>query len=110
MYTLLTTDRLYATVSNVARGERKGLSPPIGLKSMQNHTFLELLRPIFAQKMKTAPFSFFFWRSTCFWAETLFEFPISAKKSISILNKTNENSGQGHLQLSHSFKTPPPLF
>ena len=28
---------------------------PIGLKSMQNNTFLVLLRPIFAPKMKTAP-------------------------------------------------------
>ena len=32
-----------------------GLEPPIGLKSMQNSTFLVLLRPNFAPKMKTAP-------------------------------------------------------
>ena len=29
--------------------------PPLGLKSIQNRTFLVLLRPIFAQKIKTAP-------------------------------------------------------
>ena len=37
--------------SSVARG---GYSPPIGLKSMQNSTFLVLQRPIFAPKLKTA--------------------------------------------------------
>ena len=40
--------------SSVAR-EGGGSSPPIGLKSMQNTTFLVLLRPIFAPKMKKAP-------------------------------------------------------
>ena len=30
-------------------------SPPIGLKSIQNSTYLVLLRPIFAPKMKTLP-------------------------------------------------------
>ena len=34
------------------RGVGGGL---IGRKSMQNRTFLVLLRPIFAEKMKTAP-------------------------------------------------------
>ena len=38
--------------SSVARG---GLYPYISLKSMQNSTFLVLLRPIFAPKRKTAP-------------------------------------------------------
>ena len=42
------------TNSSVARGAG-GLEPPIGLKSMQNTTFLVLLRPIFAPKMKIAP-------------------------------------------------------
>ena len=32
-----------------------GSSPPIGLWSMQNRTCLVLLRPIFGEKMKTAP-------------------------------------------------------
>ena len=34
---------------------RGGLEPPIGLQSMQNRTFLVLLRPSFGEKMKTAP-------------------------------------------------------
>ena len=85
---------------------------------MQNRTFLVLLRPIFAQKMKTAPprkgfgdegvaviwaeeafeigrkirLNFgkdhFFSEITCFWAEKPFEFPISAEKSVSISVKT----------------------
>ena len=32
---------------------REATVPPIGLKSMQNITFLVLLRPIFAPKIKT---------------------------------------------------------
>ena len=44
------------STSSVARvGGRGARSPSIGLKSMQNSTFLVLLRPIFAPKMKTAP-------------------------------------------------------
>ena len=39
--------------SSVARGGR-GSSLPTGLKSMQNSTFLVLLRPIFGPKLKTA--------------------------------------------------------
>ena len=45
-------EMLCQTSSSVAAG---GLSPPIGLKSMQNTTFLVLLRRIFAPKMKIAP-------------------------------------------------------
>ena len=42
--------------SSVARGEAGGGGrAPIGLKSMQNITFLVLLRPIFAPKMKITP-------------------------------------------------------
>ena len=92
---------------------------------------------------------FFFLETTCFWAEKRLEFPILAKKSVSISVKTfvfffflrlpvfgrkkrlnfrgfreisfqfsdkpcdsdsrNENSGQGRLHLSHSFKTAPPF-
>ena len=85
---------------------------------MQNRTFLVLLRPIFAQKMKTGPppkgcgdegvaviwaeeafeigrkirlnfgEDLFFLEITCFWAEKPFEFPISAEKSVSISVKT----------------------
>ena len=40
--------------SSAASGGREGGLAPIGLKSMQNTTFLVLLRPIFAPKMKTA--------------------------------------------------------
>ena len=41
--------------SSGARGSGGARFPSIGLKSMQNTTFLVLLRPIFAPKMKTAP-------------------------------------------------------
>ena len=42
--------------SSVARGVGGRLEPPpIGLKSMQNSTFLVILRPISAPRMKTAP-------------------------------------------------------
>ena len=41
--------------SSVARRAGGRLEPPIGLKSMQNSTFLVILRPIFAPRMKTAP-------------------------------------------------------
>ena len=40
--------------SSVARGEG-GCSPPIGVKNMQNTTFLALLKTIFALKTKIAP-------------------------------------------------------
>ena len=43
------------TVSSVARGGGGARAPPIGLWSMQNRTFLVLLRPIFCEKLKTAP-------------------------------------------------------
>ena len=59
---------------------------------MQNRTFLVLLRPIFAQKMKTAPPKRFGSRSSEVVAairpEELFEFVISAEKSVSISVKT----------------------
>ena len=63
-----------SVTSSVARGGW-AMAPPIGLKSIQNSTFLVLLRPIFAPKMKTAlppkdlllfgpeKWSFFFWSS-----------------------------------------------
>ena len=87
---------------------------------MQNCTFFVLLRPIFGEKLKTAPppkenwvpklwstcrdsawksvlisnfgqkispnsaKTFFWGGTTCFWAEKTFEFPILAKKSVSI--------------------------
>ena len=47
-------DQTALEFSSVARGGGGGLEP-IGLKSMQNRTFLVLLQLIFAQKMKTAP-------------------------------------------------------
>ena len=79
---------------SVARG---GSSPPIGLKSLQNRTFLELLGPIFAQKMKTAPPKGFGCRSCegvdVIWPEEPFEFPISARKSLWISVKTFFFSG-----------------
>ena len=44
----------WLTFSSVAGGGG-GSSPPIGLWSMQNRMFLVLLRPIFCEKLKTAP-------------------------------------------------------
>ena len=60
---------------------------------MQNLTFLVLLRPIFAQKMKTAPPPEGIWCRRCkgfvvIRPEEPFEFPISAEKSVSISVKT----------------------
>ena len=43
------------TTVALPRGGGGGSSPPIGLKSMQNSTFLVLLGQIFAPKMTTAP-------------------------------------------------------
>ena len=62
---------------------------------MQNRTFLVLLRPIFAQKMKTAPPPKGFGCRSCegvavIRPEEQFEFPISAKKAVSILDKPFE--------------------
>ena len=69
------------------------LEPPIGLWSMQNRTFLVLLRPIFGEKLKTAPPPKEIGCRSCevhvvIWPEKAFEFPISAKKLVSILVKT----------------------
>ena len=70
--------------------------PPIGLKSMQNRTFSVLLRPIFAQEMKTAPPPpEGIWCRSCegvavIRPEEPFELPISAEKSVSILDKPFE--------------------
>ena len=152
---------------------------------MQNCTFLVLLRPIFGEKLKTAPHppkeigcrscevhvvirpekafefrilaeksvlisvkTFFFWdhlflgwknvwisvygrkislnfgedlfflEIICFWAEKTFEIPNFPRNSILMFGQTvwfwfknNENSGQGRLHFSHSFKkAPPPPF
>ena len=67
---------------------------------------------------KTFFFFFFFLEITCFWAEKTFEFPNFPRNSVSIFGqtvwywfKTNENSVQGRLHFSHSFKkAPPPPF
>ena len=63
------------------------------------------------------PFFFFFLETTCFWAEKTFEFPSFPRNSVSIFRQTvwfcfknNENSGQGRLHFSHSFKKAPPPF
>ena len=46
----------WVDVSSVARGGEAGRAiAPIGLKSMQNTSFVALLRPIFALKTKIAP-------------------------------------------------------
>ena len=73
-------------ISSIGRG---GSSPPIGLKSMQNRTFLELLRPSFAQKMKTAlPRRDLGAEVEKELPEEPFEFPIFPENSVSISMKT----------------------
>ena len=144
-----------STISSVARGGGGGSSPPIGLWSMQNRTFLVLLRPIFGEKLKTVPpkgnwvpklwstcrnsawksvkisdlnrknslnfgedLFFFYFGNHLFlgWKNVgISELP---RNSVSIFGQTvwfwfksNENSGQGRLQFSCSFKkAPPPPF
>ena len=76
--------------SSVARGRAGGLEPPpIGLYSMQNRTFLVLLRPIFGEKLKTAPPKKIGCRSceidVVIRPDKAFEFPILAEISVSIL-------------------------
>ena len=102
--------------SSVARGGWGGSSPPIGLWSMQNRTFLVLLRPIFCEKLKIAPHfgkqpslkrlnfriwsknqSQFRWRpffleTTWFWAEKTFEFSSFPRNFVSIFGQTVWNS------------------
>ena len=59
---------------------------------MQNRTFLVLLRPIFGEKLKTAPPKEIGYRScevhVVMRPEKAFEFPISVEKSVSISVKT----------------------
>ena len=64
--------------SSVARG---GSSPPIGLWSMQNRTFLVLLRPIFCEKLKIDP-------PIEKQPPQTFEFPDLAEKSVPISVKS----------------------
>ena len=60
--------------------------------------------------------SFFFFETTWFWEEKSFEFPSFPRNFVSIFGQTvwfwfnnNENSGQGRLHFSHSFKIAPPF-
>ena len=59
---------------------------------MQNRTFFLLFRPIFGEKLKTAPLKEIGCRSrvvdVVIRCEKAFEFPIIAEKSVSILVKT----------------------
>ena len=158
-----------------SEARRGGSSPPIGLWSMQNRTFLVVLRRIFCEKLKIAPpirkqppsnvwisdlggknqsqnrwrpfffgdhlilggkklwipdfgrkislksgedLFFLFLETTWVWAVKTIEFSSFPRNSVSIFGQTvwnwfkiNENSDQGRLQTSHSFKiAPPPLF
>ena len=59
---------------------------------------------------------FFFLETTWIWAEKTFEFPSFPRNFVSIFGQTvwnwfknNENSGQGRLHFSHSFKIAPPF-
>ena len=60
--------------------------------------------------------TFFFLKTTLFWAEKSSEFPSFPKNFVSVFGQTvwnwfkdNENSGQGRLHFSHSFKIAPPF-
>ena len=83
--------------------------PDFGRKKRLNFGF----RPKNQSQFRLRPF--FFLETTWFWAEKTFEFP---RNFVSIFGQTvwnwfknNENSGQGCLHFSHSFKiAPPPLF
>ena len=76
--------------------------------------------PILAEKsvsISVKTFLFFFLETTWFWAEKTFEFPSFPRNSVLIFGQTvwnwfknNENSGQGCLHFSHSFKKAPLLF
>ena len=76
--------------------------------------------PIWAEKsVSISVKTFFFLETICFWAEKKFEFPSFPRNSLSIFGQTvwfwfknNENSVQGRLHFSHSFKKapPPPFF
>ena len=76
--------------SSVARGGGRGggLSPSIGLLSTQNRTFLLLFRPIFGEKLKTAPPKEIGCRSrevdVVIRCEKVFEYAMLAEKSDSI--------------------------
>ena len=57
---------------------------------------------------------FFFLETTCFWAEKTFEFLSFPRNFVSIFGQTvwnwfNENSGQGRLHFTHSFRKAPPF-
>ena len=116
---------------------------------MQNRTFLVLLKPIFGERLKTAPpkeigcwscevqvvirpekasefrisveksvsisvktFFFLFWRPPVFGRKKRFprNFLSIFGQTVWFWFKNNENSGQGCLHFSHSFKKAPPLF
>ena len=77
-----------ADSSSVARGGGGFRAPPIGLRSMQNRTFLVLLWPSFGEKLKTAPPKEIGCRScevhVVIRPEKALEFAILAGKSVSI--------------------------
>ena len=76
-------------------GEKLKITPPkeIGCRSCEVDLVMRYKKtfefPILAEKsvsisVKTFFFSFFFFETTCFWAEKTFEFPILAEKLVSI--------------------------
>ena len=89
MIAIINNSLITIIVSSVAWG---GSSPPIGLQSMQNRTFLVLLRPIFGEKMKTAPPKENsvpkLWINVVIRPEKAFEIPILVENSVLISVKT----------------------
>ena len=85
--------------------------PYFGRKKALNFGF----RPKNQSQFRWRPFLFFL-ETTIFWAEKTFEFPSFPRNFVSIFGQTvwkwfknNENSGQGRLHFSHTFKLAPPF-
>ena len=87
--------------------------PPIGKQPPSNVGISEFGRKI---SLNFGEDLFFFLETTWFWAEKTFEFLSFRWNFVSIFGQTvwnwfknNENSGQGRLHFSHSFKKAPPF-
>ena len=97
--------------------EKLKIAPPHKKTSPSNVWISDLGRKISPNFGEDLFFIFYFLETTWFWAEKIFEFPSFPRNFVSIYGqivwnwfKNNENSGQGRLHFSHSFKIAPPLF
>ena len=85
----------------------------LGGKNLWILDFSRNISPNFGEDL----FVFFFWRTPDFRRKKTFEFPSFPRNFVSIFGQTvwnwfkfNENSSQGRLHTSHSFKIAPPPF